>query len=227
MPIGETGAGCAVAKPSPPPKPPNSTKPSRKRRPTQKKPRGRPIASALRAALEIWRAHDQHIYAGAKVLIASAGSKPPEELTFDDIAKAAQAIIEAPLRDTTRYRYIGGLRRVLRYLHENHNAPRLAAKTPRVATPVPRNVTATADERALVLNSAPRHMRVWLLLCSDLAIRSGTAARLLPENYNPETRELSFRTKFSAAQTLPVTQELAELFAQHKEPANIPAHSHS
>jgi len=111
---------------------------------------------------------------------------------------------------------------VLRYLHENHNAPRLAAKTPKVATPAPRNVTATAEERALVLNAAPRHMRVWLLLCSDLALRSGTAARIAPENYNPETRELSFRTKFSEAQTLPVTEELAELFAEHKEPTAVP-----
>ncbi len=42
-----------------------------------------------------------------------------------------------------------------------------------------------------------------LLLCSDLAIRAGTAARLGPSNYDRATRKLSFRTKFSNTQQLP------------------------
>jgi integrase len=48
-------------------------------------------------------------------------------------------------------------------------------------------------------------------MCSDLAIRAGTAARLSPQNYNRERGELTFRTKFENAQTLPVTDALRVL----------------
>lgn len=49
------------------------------------------------------------------------------------------------------------------------------------------------------------------MLCSDLAIRSGTAARLTPDNYDTARRELTFTTKYQARQRLPVTAELAAL----------------
>lgn len=77
--------------------------------------------------------------------------------------------------------------------------------------PKPRNVTATQDERGALLEAAAPNLRCWLLLCSDLAIRAGTAARLGPANYNRATGKLSFRTKFSNTQELPVTAELAAL----------------
>jgi integrase len=57
-------------------------------------------------------------------------------------------------------------------------------------------------------------VRCWLLLCSDLAIRSGTAARLSPDNYDRERKVLTFTTKYGAAQTLPVTHELSLLLDQ-------------
>lgn len=53
-------------------------------------------------------------------------------------------------------------------------------------------------------------MRLWLLLCSDLAIRSGTASRLGPSNYNAALRQLRFTTKLGERLTLPVTAEVAE-----------------
>ena len=54
-------------------------------------------------------------------------------------------------------------------------------------------------------------MRLWLLLCSDLGIRSGTALRIAPENYDQRAGTLSFTTKKAAALTLPVTRAVAEL----------------
>jgi integrase len=48
-------------------------------------------------------------------------------------------------------------------------------------------------------------------LCSDLAIRSGTAARLGPGDYNPNERILHITTKYQSRQTIPVTEEIAAI----------------
>lgn len=77
----------------------------------------------------------------------------------------------------------------------------------------PRNVTATQDEKDALLDAAPPYLRLWILFCSDLAIRSGTAARLSPEHYDPDSGILHFTTKKGARQTLPVTHEIRELLA--------------
>lgn len=126
---------------------------------------------------------------------------------------AAQA---AKLARPTRYVRMGALRHVLNYLHEEHGAPKMAKAVPKVKKPAPRDVTATVDERTAVLAAASPAMRCFILLCSDMAIRSGTAVKIAPHHYNPERRELSFRTKFDTAQTLPVTTELAAIFASCK-----------
>ena len=57
-------------------------------------------------------------------------------------------------------------------------------------------------------------MRLWILLCSDLAIRSGTAARLGPSSYNPILHELRFTTKLGERLTLPITDEIAAYIDQ-------------
>lgn len=56
-------------------------------------------------------------------------------------------------------------------------------------------------------------MKCWLLLCSDLALRSSTAARIAPEHYSEKDRTITFETKFGTKQTLPVTRELQAIFA--------------
>lgn len=75
----------------------------------------------------------------------------------------------------------------------------------------PRNVTWTDDEIAAVIDAAPPPVRLWLLLCSDLAIRSGTAARLAPEHYDAHTHTLRFVTKHNARVTMPTTHAIREL----------------
>lgn len=114
----------------------------------------------------------------------------------------------------TRYNYIAALRHVLRDLTEMCGAPQCAQALPRVPTPRPRNVTVTEDERTRLLEAAAPHLRLWLLLCSDLALRSGTAAYIAPQHYDEGAGELTFTTKYSERLTLPVTEEIAELFAQ-------------
>jgi len=66
----------------------------------------------------------------------------------------------------------------------------------------------------VLIETAPPYIRCWLLLCSDLAIRSGTAARLGPSNYDRARGELVFTTKYQNKQRLPVTKELALLLDQ-------------
>lgn len=55
-------------------------------------------------------------------------------------------------------------------------------------------------------------MRCFILLCSDLAMRSGTAVRISPSNYDAESGTVNFTTKKQTAQTLPVTSELRKIF---------------
>jgi site-specific recombinase XerC len=64
------------------------------------------------------------------------------------------------------------------------------------------------------VSNAPPHLRLWILLCSDLAIRSGTAAGLGPSHYYAQTGELRFTTKHGAKLMLPVTSEVRELIEQ-------------
>lgn len=51
-------------------------------------------------------------------------------------------------------------------------------------------------------------MRLWLLLCSDLALRSGTAIAISPAHYDAHMHLLTFTTKCDEHLTLPVTAEL-------------------
>lgn len=64
----------------------------------------------------------------------------------------------------------------------------------------------------MILEAATPALRCYVLLCSDLAMRSGTAATICPNNYDKEAGTVTFKTKYNAQLTLPVTRELAELF---------------
>jgi integrase len=110
----------------------------------------------------------------------------------------------------TRVNRHGALRRILRWLWEEHGAPKLDTYVPRLTGTRPRNVTADRASIDRILTAARPDMRLWLLLCSDLGIRSGTALRLAPDNYNQRAGTLSFTTKKAAALTLPVTADVAE-----------------
>jgi integrase len=107
-------------------------------------------------------------------------------------------------------------------LWQAHGAPKLDTYIRAYTGIRPRNVTASREEIDAILNAAPDALRLWVLLCSDLAIRSGTAARLAPNNYNPETRELRFTTKHGARLTLPVTEEIRTLIERCNPHQDIP-----
>jgi integrase len=64
-----------------------------------------------------------------------------------------------------------------------------------------------------MLAACPRHMQLWILLCSDMAMRSGTAAIIGPEHYDPIRKVISFTTKMGEKLTLPTTDEIDALLA--------------
>jgi integrase len=116
----------------------------------------------------------------------------------------------------TRHKWACCFRRILHYLSEEHGAPRLWQAVPKVRNAAPRAITATNEEREKLLRAAPPDLRCWILLCSDLAMRSKTAAQIAPKDYDRQAGTVTFVTKFGTAQTLPVTAEIAELFASAK-----------
>jgi len=135
------------------------------------------------------------------------------------IASIAPALNKAnSYKGHTRYSRVAAIRRVLRLLHADFGAPRLEHLVTLPTKPRPRPVCATLAERAAIIAAARPHQRLWVLLCSDLAIRSGTAARLTPANFDPARKTVSFVTKFESAQTLPVTPAIAELVALCPQP---------
>lgn len=81
----------------------------------------------------------------------------------------------------------------------------------RYPAPRPRNVTVTREEIETLLSRARPHIKLWLLLCSDLAIRSGTASQLSPHHYDKHAGTLTFTTKCDEHLTLPVTAEVRQL----------------
>ena len=56
-------------------------------------------------------------------------------------------------------------------------------------------------------------MRFFLLLASTLGIRPGAIVRLSGSEYDAEKRTLRFVTKGQSKQTLPVTEEIADILA--------------
>jgi integrase len=105
------------------------------------------------------------------------------------------------------------LRRLLRWLWTNHGAPKLDNEVSKYPAIRPRSVTVDRDELDSMLGTAPPPLHLWLLFCSHLAIRSGTAVRLGPQNYDEQSGVLRFITKKQAPVVLPATEEIRALLA--------------
>lgn len=70
----------------------------------------------------------------------------------------------------------------------------------------------------MILNAAPPYLLMWVLLCSDCAIRSGAATAIGNSHYDPIARTVSIKTKYGSTQTLPVTEAIAALASQCPHP---------
>jgi integrase len=114
------------------------------------------------------------------------------------------------------------LRRILLDLWEYNGAPKLDKCVRRFQAFRPRNVTANRLEIDAILDAVKPSVRLWLLFCSDMAIRSGTAAKLNGDNYNAVEETMEFTTKGQKKATLPVTAEIADILAKLDHGSNVP-----
>lgn len=113
------------------------------------------------------------------------------------------------LAPKTRRQYHNALRWMCRLLMVNE----VTVQTiPMVRGGFSRGVVVERDTREKLLAAAPPHLRLYLLLCSDLAIRSGTAVKIAPCHYNREDKTITFKTKNQVVVSLPVTSRIATLF---------------
>jgi integrase len=149
----------------------------------------------------------QHV---GQALIQFAGNKAPQDLNIEDVRRAFNSW--GHLARTTVYKRATLMRRMLKDLREEHGIiPRLWHAVPRVKQAPPRDVTIAEEERRRLLAHARPHMQLMILLCSDLAIRSGTASKLAPQHYDRQTKALTFTTKYDARMCLPVTRRIEAL----------------
>ncbi len=168
------------------------------------------IAHILSARFKANSTNDQ----AAHLLIAAAGKIPPRKLSIAHTLEIDEAIARGPYQHSTRCVKSSAVRHLLRWLWEAYGAPKLDEHIRHYTGVRPRNVTATREEIDALLNNALPGLKLWILLCSDLAIRSGTASKLSRRNYSTEDQMLRFTTKHSARLTLPVTAEIRELIEQ-------------
>ncbi|HTB95790.1 MAG TPA: tyrosine-type recombinase/integrase [Terracidiphilus sp.] len=136
----------------------------------------------------------------------------PHQLRASHILEIVERTAGRRFAQVTRAVRCTTLRRMLRFLWETEGTPKLDEHVPHLGSIRPRCVTASREQIEALLNAAGRTLRMFLLMCSDLAIRSGTAVRISPHEYDPARRILRFRTKYDEKVTLPVTAELADMF---------------
>ena len=159
------------------------------------------------------RANQSGFVAACKALITTAGSTLPENLAVSQVTEAA-AILSTNHTPTTKSSYCSRLRQVLRWLWEEHGAPKLDGAVQRFPGIRPRNVTTNRETIEALLGKASPDIQMMVLLCSDLAIRSGTAVKMGPRHYDREAGTLQFRTKMDEALTMPITNSIENLIGR-------------
>jgi integrase len=121
-------------------------------------------------------------------------------------------------KPNTASHYIGALRRICRFVDEAAGT-KLAPMVPRGPATEARTVTATDAEFSRLLLFSPPWFRTFLLLTRTVAMRKTEAMAITPDHLNPQTNSLSFHRKMEGTSHIPLTPELASLFAQCGETA--------
>lgn len=106
---------------------------------------------------------------------------------------------------------LSALRRILRWLWQEYGAPKLDDEVPHLPGVRPRNVTTTREVIDRLVETDDLSLRMMILLCSDMGIRSGTAIRLCPSDFDAVRGILSFSTKMDEKLSLPVTDAVRQM----------------
>lgn len=146
-----------------------------------------------------------------RALIETAKGKAASEVTQADVREAFATF--GKLARSTQHARATLMRRLLKDLRDDHGIPRLWQAVPRIKNAPPRDVTVTPEELRRLLAGAEPYLELFILLCSTLAIRSGTAARLGPQHYDRVRQTLTYTTKYDARQHQEVSARIAALIA--------------
>ena len=109
---------------------------------------------------------------------------------------------------STAYVYRRSLLRLLDVLRQ-HGAT--VAPPPKVRPPQARAMIATGEQLARLRATAPPWLRLLLLLCSQLALRSAEAFSICPAAWNRERNQLRVQQKGGDYRTVPCTPEITAL----------------
>lgn len=150
----------------------------------------------------------QHVVYVARDLAAQAGTLHPRQLNDSHVAALMARWKQnyAPATNYVRGQY---LRALLRRL-ETLGAPRLEHLA-RFKPPQPRTVTLAPGELDVLLDAAPLHLKLFIHLCSQLALRFMEAYRLTTTDYNSESHTIRVLVKGGKTRTLPTTPEIETL----------------
>lgn len=114
------------------------------------------------------------------------------------------------LAPNTVYHRVGLLRKLLAVL-EKFGAPASPQLLPKIRRPQPRPTTATPQQIAALLRCAPAHLRLFILLAWQLALRFSETFQVTPANTNLAKGTATIRTKGGKTRTIPLTDDVTAL----------------
>jgi len=136
------------------------------------------------------------------------------QVTKDNVYAMLRPWHSRGLAPKTISNYQQALRWLMRWLDVPFS---IAAAMPHIMGVRPRGTLVTVEAFNKVLDHVRPHMRLYLLLCSDAAMRSGTAVKITEANYDRERRSLVFTSKANSHVYVPLTARLAAMIEQAEE----------
>lgn len=177
--------------------------------PKKKSPDTGSLAEILESWLAAWKPQT-HNFQVAREIRQHFGHLKPKQLTAFSLDALVRTWRSKYARATTHGRVLA-LRRFLRLLDASAGTDLRQTVRPE-KNPGPRKVIAKEDEQRRLFHHAEPWQRLWLLLCSELAMRNAEARSIGPDNYNREHQTVSFCKKGGDTHVLPVTPNIAALF---------------
>ncbi len=148
--------------------------------------------------------HPQQV---ARSLAFAAGHLQAHQLT-PLMANSVLAAWRTKLSHSTAFTWRCVLARLLHHL-EPFGGPQI--KLPKMRRPEPRAVVADPPQIQRLLSNALPHMRLFVLLCWQLALRFSEALAVTPASWNPLDRTVTIPTKGGKPRCIPTTKEIDDL----------------
>jgi site-specific recombinase XerD len=173
------------------------------------------LADVIEGWLQAWPPQTHNFQIGRELRAAFGHLKPRQLNPFSIDA------LTRKWRDTYAPATIHGrtlaLRRFLKLL-DSACGTQLRHTVPPAKNPGARRVIATSEELHNLFAKAQPWQRLWLLLCSQLALRNAEARGIGPNNYDATQATIQFKKKGGTLHTLPITEEIAAMFHNAPDP---------